>query len=94
MRATVGAAYLLGEDPERPELPGGLERQDDASGRRPGDQVDRRPRGLGVIASGTADVSDPERHELGRRRRVGEHGELLDIGVAMAPALELEVPVA
>ena len=74
--------------PANAELARGLEGEDDAAGRRTGDEVDQRAR-------------RPARHDgreepaqLAGGGRVGEDRELLDVGVAVAAALEQEVALA
>ncbi len=79
---------LLGEEAPDPELARRLEGEDHAAGRRAGDEVDQR---RAVV---TADARGPELAQLARGGRVREHRELLDVGVAVAPALELEVALA
>ena len=86
-RPVVGAD-LLGEDAPDAQLPGGLEGEDDAAGRRAGDQVDHR------LTVAVADVRGEGPAQLARRRRIGEDRELLDIGVAVAAALEQEMALA
>ena len=66
----------------------GLEGEDHAAGRRAGDEVDRGLVGRAAVLAG------PEAAQLAGRRGVGEHRELLEVGVGVAPALEEEVPVA
>ena len=88
MRGVVVAADFLSEDAPDPKLARRLERQDDAAGRRPGDEVDEgRP-----VASPSVLGKEPA--QLARRGRVLEDLELLEIGIPMAPALEQEVPLA
>ena len=79
---------LLGEEAPDPELAGRLEGEDHAAGGRAGDEVDeRRP----VVP---ADARGPELAQLAGGGRIREDRELLDVGVAVAPALELEVALA
>ena len=71
------------------ELAAGLEGEDDAAGRRAGDEVDER---LAVAAARRAAAKNAA--QLARRGRVLEDLELLDVGVAVAAALEQEVALA
>ena len=88
MSRPVVAADLLGEDAPDAELPRRLEGEDDAAGRRPGDEVDQR------LAVEPATVRREEPAQLARRGRVLEDLELLDVRVAVTPALEQEVALA
>ena len=88
MGGAVVVADLLGEDRPNAELAGRLEREDDAAGRRPGDQVDH---GLAVAAP---DAGGQQAAQLAGRGRILEHLELLDVRVAVAAALEQEMPLA
>ena len=85
----VVVADLLGEEAADAELARRLEGQDDPAGRRAGDQVDesarRRARGR---------ASREEAAQLARRGRILEDLELLDVGVAVAAALEQEMALA
>ena len=81
----VLAAHLLGEDRARAELAPRLEREDDAAGRRPGDQVHQATAGV---------LRDPHRDELTGRDRILEHLELLHVAVRVAATLELEMALA
>ena len=87
-KRAIVAADLLGEDAADAELAGRLEGEDDAAGGRSGDEIDQQ-----LTVSGAA-VGGQERAQLARRRRILEDLELLDVGVAVASALEQEVPVA
>ena len=71
------------------ELAGGLEGEDDPAGRRPGDEIDHRR------AVRAADAAPP-RSRTARSSRPGSEStcELLDVGVAVAAALEQEVALA
>ena len=86
-RAVVGRD-LLGEDRPRPQLAPGLEREDHAAGRRARDEVDVGRPVLAAVDPG------PERAQLARRIGVLEDLELLEVGLAVAAALEHEVPLA
>src|SRR5215212_3452826 len=78
---------LLREDRSRPELAARLERENHAARRRAGDEVDRR------AIVGTAVLAGPEAAQLAGRRGVGKDGELLQVRVRVATALEEEVAV-
>ena len=84
----VGVPDLLGEDRPKAELAGGLEGEDDAAGRRAGDHVDHR------LAVAAADAGGPQAAQLAGRSGVLEDLELLDVGVAVAAALEQEMALA
>ena len=79
---------LLGEDRPNAELAGRLEREDDPAGRRAGHHVDH---GLAVAAS---HAGGPQAAQLAGRGRILEHLELLDVGVAVAAALEQEMALS
>jgi len=83
-RAVVGAD-LFREQASHAELPRGLEGEDDPTGRGTGHEIDHR-RAIVI-----ADTRRPIPAEFAGGRRVGEHGELLDVRVAVPPALQLEM---
>ena len=72
-----------------PSWRAGLEGEDDPAGRRTGDEVDERR-----SPSRPRPCCREEAAQLARRGRILEDLELLDVGVAVAPALEQEVALA